>query len=1577
MPASLKTFRVFISSTFSDMQLERRILQEKVFPRLQALCESHGATFQAIDLRWGVSEETQFDHKTMDLCLSEITRCQKISPRPNFIILLGDRYGWQPIPARIPSDEMSSILDSVTSETRNLLEFWYKEDLNAVPPEYVLLPREGEYCSFDRWIEAEDLLRCVLRHTVATLSFTQDQQVKYFASATHQEIIRGALNTPPSVYLPEEHVFVYVRTIRNLPGTSETRNFIDLAKEAHDPYSKEQLSSLVHELRGKLSPNHVYDYQGIWDEGLVLDNSNAFGERVYTDLEKILEEELKEIALLTPLEREVQLHKELKDLLINHFTGRVESLAGIAEYLCSPSLKPYCIIGTTGSGKTSLMAQAIDDAGGGTGKIIYRFIGTSAYSSSLNHLLFSLIEEITTVYGVDQSSLLREVEDESKLSNEFGLSQMFQRSLELASEDKPLIVFLDALDQLATNVNTVSLNWLPTQLPSNVRFIVSALPELQEDLEKITDVNELPLMPIGDGTVLLDKWLNTLKRTIQPQQRNRINECFSKNGSPLYLKLAFEQVKEWHSYSTYSTLADTTKGMLTDYFDDLEQKHGGLFVSKVCAYLLSGRYQGLSERDLLGLMIFDQEYWKHFLESSHPDHRNEVEKIGKLPVIIWSRLFLDLEPFLSEKEAGSVSIISFYHRSFVEFARKRYNCNPDQNHATLANFFALEPLFLDEKEQIPNMRKVFEQPYQQTMARKWDDLVDKSLASLEFLKAKCKAGLVYDLMSDFATAEFSLPNQKERREKEAEKQNIIKAYIPNLIEYSKKSEFTSMPIPPDVLEISNLESTLQGCKKWSTLEKLQAWRHFVGTHIRQLADGEEPIFQMAWNSANEGPVAELVAELDEKGGGISAEWLRQKNRPTFFLSPSCIKVMEMHTGQVSNLSTTPDFRMVITGSDDKTLRLWDLETGECLKTLSGHFDHVLAVSISPDGSRAISGSRDGTIYFWNLENGSRIYEPKMHSGSVYSVSIGVDGRLAASGSYDKTIRIWDFEQGECLNVLKGHAGPVNSVSITTDGLRVLSGSEDGTLRLWDIVSGECLMIYNNTYKRPVNAVSITPNGKFAISSSYGGSINLWNLENGERLMFCRTEMDAASSVAITHDGRRAMSTYYNNTICLWNLENGERLKVLRGHTGPVNTVSISLDGGLAISGGKDRSLRVWDLVNGISVKEQKQHQKPVSSVSFTPVGNKVVSGSWDETLKVWDEKDGKCSMTLKKHWGKIDSLILAVSITPDGRRVLSSSNDNTIRLWNLESKKYVTVIDNRILKSAATTVAVTPDGWKAITGSKDRVIRVWDLESCTFVTALKGHTHKIKSVAITPDGRQIVSGSTDNTIRTWNLNGGKCLKLLEGHLMPVSSVAITPDGKHVVSGGKDKKVRIWDLESGECLNVFDGHLGPVSSVSITPDGKRVVSGGKDKKVRIWDLESGKCIAMCEMDSMVFSVVAHCTGLAVGGSSGRVNFYAIENFCLGSPIITAVRQRLIDQQIWDSKLTALCPWCGNHFDIDHLFDTSSLDYRRKVINIQTSHQLRQNEINCPFPNCGKILKLNPFVCDNSFKIKHLNKLIQQR
>ena len=293
MPQQTKTFRVFISSTFTDMREERRILQKEVFPKLETFCEAKHAKFQAVDLRWGVNEETTLKQETLELCLKEIDRCQRISPKPNFVILLGDKYGWQPIPSKIPEDEMKLIHPEFSENDKNLINNWYWLDENAIPAEYVLQPRENEYKEFKKWESLEANIRDFLRKAVFSSHISIDKKLKYFSSATHQEIIRGALKPYDDGKNPEEHVFAFVRKTNGLPLNNAAEGFIDLDKDGfQDSYSKDQLNNLKNDLKTKLKSNYL-EYDAKWIDGKShINNVEEFANKAYKYLEDIIQSQL-------------------------------------------------------------------------------------------------------------------------------------------------------------------------------------------------------------------------------------------------------------------------------------------------------------------------------------------------------------------------------------------------------------------------------------------------------------------------------------------------------------------------------------------------------------------------------------------------------------------------------------------------------------------------------------------------------------------------------------------------------------------------------------------------------------------------------------------------------------------------------------------------------------------------------------------------------------------------------------------------------------------------------------------------------------------------------------------------------------------------------------------------------------------------------------------------------------------------------------------------------------------------------------------------------------------------------------
>ena len=220
-------------------------------------------------------------------------------------------------------------------------------------------------------------------------------------------------------------------------------------------------------------------------------------------------------------------------------------------------------------------------------------------------------------------------------------------------------------------------------------------------------------------------------------------------------------------------------------------------------------------------------------------------------------------------------------------------------------------------------------------------------------------------------------------------------------------------------------------------------------------------------------------------------------------------IREGQTNSYSPLSLTPDGRRAVSGSSDKTLWVWDVESGRCLRTLEGHTGSVYAVSLTPDGRRAVSGSDDNTLRVWDVETGECLLTLEGHAGGVNAVSLTPDGRRAISGSndsvlwgwrgsYGSTLRVWDVESGQCLHTLKGHTDSVNAVSLTPDGRRAVSGSEDKTLRVWDVETGRCLRTLEG-HTGGVKAVSLTPDGRRAVSGGWDKTLRVWDVESGKQI----------------------------------------------------------------------------------------------------------------------------------------------------------------------------------------------------------------------------------------------------------------------------------------------------------------------------------------------------------------------------------------------------------------------------------------------------------------------------------------------
>jgi|HubBroStandDraft_1064217.scaffolds.fasta_scaffold00257_13 WD40 repeat protein len=581
-----------------------------------------------------------------------------------------------------------------------------------------------------------------------------------------------------------------------------------------------------------------------------------------------------------------------------------------------------------------------------------------------------------------------------------------------------------------------------------------------------------------------------------------------------------------------------------------------------------------------------------------------------------------------------------------------------------------------------------------------------------------------------------------------------------------------------------------------------------------------------------------------------------------------LRRFEGHGDRVNAVVVRPDGRRALSGSNDRTLRLWDLATGAELLRFEGHGGRVtaLAVAVTAAGRHVLSGSEDRMLLLWSLDHGTELQRFVGHDGWVNSVVFLPDETHALSGSNDMTLRLWDLETGAELRRFSGHGGAVNAVVALPDGRRALSGADDETLRLWDLETGAELRRFVG-HGGAVSAVALLPDGRRALSGSHDSTLRLWNLETGLELRRFDGHADWVRAVCVLADARRALSVSDDKTLLLWDLETGAELWRFGGHGDRVGAVSVTADGRRALSGSSDRTLRLWDIEieTARQARRFEGHDGRVNAAIVLADGARALTSSNDKSLRLWDLDTGA---ELRRFVGH-DGWARAVAALADGRRILSSSLDQTVRLWDLETGAELRRFD--LPRGWIDALAVLPDGRRALRGSNRRHLWLQNLDTGEELQRFGGHEAGIRGVCLLADGRRALSAADDKTVRLWDIETGAELQRLEGHDHWVMAVAALPDGRRAVSGSRDRTLRLWDLASGTELRRFEGHGEWIRTVAALPDGRRVLSGADDKRLILWDVETGAEISRFIGDDAITAVGVSPAGnrAVVGDNRGRV------------------------------------------------------------------------------------------------------------
>jgi WD40 repeat protein len=292
-----------------------------------------------------------------------------------------------------------------------------------------------------------------------------------------------------------------------------------------------------------------------------------------------------------------------------------------------------------------------------------------------------------------------------------------------------------------------------------------------------------------------------------------------------------------------------------------------------------------------------------------------------------------------------------------------------------------------------------------------------------------------------------------------------------------------------------------------------------------------------------------------------------------------VRAFTGHVNTVESVAVSPNGRLAVSGGQDDTIRVWDVEAGRQVLLLTGHTNTVHAVAFSPDGRFVLSGSEDLTARLWDLREGRQVGQLEGHTGAVRGVAFSADGRRALTGSTDTTLRVWDLTTRTEIARIEELSSAVLSVALSADGHRALSAGEGGEVHYWDLDARRHWPLVG--HRDYVRSVAFSPDGQWALSGSDDQTVRLWDLRRGKEACRFEGRLGEVRCVAFSPDGRRALSAGRDGAVRLWALPVdggfGEELRRFDGNQGEAWTVAFSPDGRRALSGGDDAIVRLWGL----------------------------------------------------------------------------------------------------------------------------------------------------------------------------------------------------------------------------------------------------------------------------------------------------------------------------------------------------------------------------------------------------------------
>ncbi|XP_034293392.1 NACHT domain- and WD repeat-containing protein 1 [Pantherophis guttatus] len=1464
------------------MAAEREALMEMAYPEVQVFCQKHGLMFEVIDLRWGTfAHHMGTRHLSTQLFLEEIKRCQKLSVSSSFIALLGNDYGRCTTPLTIVELEFEAIRAQLLEEpkTLQLLAQRYLKDENAIPPVYVL--QQSSQAGPDG-VE-EDLL-LILRRAACQAEklglISREQLQNYHKSDIYQEIEAGLFR---SGECDVQSTMVFFTEV-DMPTSDRVDSLLGTDGDELHPEEPQQLADLkanilsrypelvkVHRIPPEVEPRSFR--QKPWPKYLK-DFCDQFIAATNHHVLKSLRSQEQNLGKPLELLQELTHHMALGQKHTQAFCWQQNLLGRICQHIKQNHHRahsPLVIYGPSGCGKTALLyhlGEAIRTTLDQETVVILRLLGTSQDSSTRNSLLHSLCQQVCLAMGFSYTK---------PIGNPVLL---FHRLLSSAScrGTRSLVLLLDSMEQLHTPRNAHRAFWLPKICPPKTHIILTVLQKESEVLQKMTrspeDYFEMAPLSQEQVGVILSKTLASAGRTLSPAQQELLLLSFAKGGYALPVALAIRQAQRWTSHVLLAApaISSTVSEFVHRLCDHLEAVHGPVLVAHVLGYLACARH-GLSEAEQKDILSLDNEVLAEIYRLHPPPSKATL----RFPPLLWAQLYQDLAQWLEDRWADGFVLMIFAHRELADAVEQRYLSVPEERikrHLLLADYFrgtwswgmkkpiqlpsSNKPVSFDRKvipqplwfsSTLANQRKLSELPFHLLQAGLFEELQRDILGNMYWIICRATSTGIESLTADFAMC-------------------LAQINCPEL--HLLQETFLLLQPLVDSTQIHGEVSMIYT----EILARLFFLRPSYPKIIGNVCEQCE-----SWFGARPHPVLIPRSGFFHPPGGPLCKTL-----PGF---PKGTSVLEFNLDQ----------KLLLAGSLDGSLIVWDMEDFTVQQVLTGHSAEVKCVKLFGKGSRAASVAMDRTLRLWCLDSAREDFSiHNVHPGELRCCQLHVDEKNQmiywASGL---EVSAWHLETAvPIFQISAERPGQWICGTVFVPRLVIVTVSEWGVFSLWDSISGQLhseqeliglgeeTPTCNVLLHRLGRLVAGFSKGSLLMISSDGHSlleklperisfvvlskdesllatgfghhvrVSLGNVTGFHQLLDSDLLHSAeVCAAAISADNTTIVTSSQDECIWVWCLAKQGLLTDVLTDTGMPSTHLALWDVTLVSASCHTSYLRVWDLS---CYRKHKLLPPCMASKSCIRLSHNAKyiyfpQAYYSSSVVIWDTEAGK-------EQDKLDASapVQCLEVAEQKNLLFVGLVSGTVLVIPLDSRQDVGCIPPAENQKPICNLALTQNEDQLAVASDD-LVQVLDLHqeetgllidrpAYTFYTQIPGAT--ISNVALL-SGYRVLYGMTNGELFMYY-----CLEAhvfpLEAHGNCITCLTTSHGEKWLLSGSEDSLLCLWDVQlcSWEHQMFFqkeDSFSCGIFCACFSKDDQYLFISNLDQCVTVWDVSRGTLLAV--------------------------------------------------------------------------------------------------------------------------------------